>query len=91
MNNILQKVLAELKVEKPRLDYVIGMLETLIEMQEPIEHKSAPLPSNPLKLAESVVNKNPQGIDDGTFLNAVAKANVDKLKAESEKMQNAGL
>lgn len=31
---ILQKCLEELKAEKPRIDYVCGMLETLIEMQQ---------------------------------------------------------
>lgn len=34
MNNILQKVLAELRAPEPRLDYVIGMLETLIELRD---------------------------------------------------------
>lgn len=29
---ILQKCITELKTEKPKIDYVLGMLETLMEM-----------------------------------------------------------
>lgn len=35
MNDILKKAIEELKAEKPRIDYVLGMLETLYEMQAP--------------------------------------------------------
>jgi hypothetical protein len=33
MNTILTKCIVELKNEQPRIDYVLGMLETLAEMQ----------------------------------------------------------
>ncbi len=32
-NTILQKCLAELEKDNPRIDYIRGMLETLIELQ----------------------------------------------------------
>lgn len=35
MNNLLAKCVAELKKDKPELQYVIGILETLIEIQSP--------------------------------------------------------
>jgi hypothetical protein len=51
MNNILQKCLDELSKESPKLDYVRGMLETLIEMQTPINIKKT--------FAETVGPANP--------------------------------
>ena len=35
MNSILSKCVEELKKETPRIDYVLGMLETLIDMEKP--------------------------------------------------------
>lgn len=42
MNSILTKCIAELKNEAPRIDYVLGMLETLSEMQPPLNAQAAP-------------------------------------------------
>ena len=36
MNSILSKCVDELKKETPRIDYVLGMLETLIDMEKPL-------------------------------------------------------
>jgi hypothetical protein len=44
MNKILEKAITELKKEDFKKDYVLGMLETLVEMQSApqVEHKIVP-------------------------------------------------
>ncbi len=36
MNNLLKKCIVELQQETPRLDYVRGILETLVDMNQPL-------------------------------------------------------
>ncbi len=87
MTNGLQKILTELKAEKPRIDYVIGILETLIELE------SGPHSS----VAEhSVVSREVTGSipveaakeepkDEGAILDAQTKARIEAVKAMAEK------
>lgn len=42
--NILQKCIDALKNEKPNIDYVLGMLETLVEMSDTPTLASFPTP-----------------------------------------------
>jgi hypothetical protein len=59
MKNILQKCIDELAKENPKLDYIRGMLEVLVE-QEPEKPTVAPItftPAPPVNL-----NVNPHGL-----------------------------
>lgn len=47
--NVIRKCLDELAKAEPRLDYVQGMLETLIELNETVPTTTmAPLPLSPI-------------------------------------------
>lgn len=46
MNSILTKCVEELKTPTPRIDYVLGMLETLIDMQTPVVNSYYPPVAN---------------------------------------------
>lgn len=50
MNDVLNKCVEELAKESPRLDYVRGMLDTLLSIQEPMKSRQidvTPLPQFP--------------------------------------------
>lgn len=80
---ILQKILDELKTEHPRLDYVIGMLETLIEMVgESPNGRAADL--GPARLG-SIPSSPKESSDDGAILDAKAKARVQNIRELAEK------
>lgn len=84
--NILKKCLEELSKEGPKLDYIRGMLETLIEMQE--SHNNIVVDNyrdniTPFAPIEPIPA---QTKDDATILDTKAAALVAKLKAESERM-----
>lgn len=83
---ILQKCLDELNKESPRLDYLRGMLETLVEMQE------TPLQT---KVYRDIISPNPQPFsykaeyalppsipevkDEGGMLDTIAAAAMRKM------------
>ncbi len=71
---ILQKCLDELKKEDFRKDYVIGMLETLIEMSD------APKVV-PMVIKKPTPNK-PEMTDEATLLDARARAALEIIKNE---------
>lgn len=76
--NILQKAIAELKSDKPKIDYVLGMLETLFEMQD----KTI---SPPVLVRIPPVAGGTQPItDDASILDAKARAAIEQVKAMSE-------
>ncbi len=90
MTNGLQKILTELKAEKPRIDYVIGILETLIEMENPlgidnkkVEYGTIVVPTHLEKAANEIVGNEPK--DEGAILDAQTKARIDAVKALAEK------
>lgn len=71
---ILQKILDELQLAEPRIDYVVGMLETLIEMQE---DKPVMISGNLPFSSEQVVaplKKAMEGGDEAAILDAKARA-----------------
>lgn len=68
MNNqkTLKKILEELQKDKPRIDYVVGMLEVLID--EPVVTPLAPyVPSVGLP------------IDEASLLDSMAKSSMEKM------------
>ncbi len=86
---ILQKCLSELDKSEPRIDYVRGMLETLVSL-----HEDAP-PNKPKadkqqgyhpdkQAAEMLDNgfstNKEEEADDGIILDAKARANIDKVR-----------
>lgn len=82
---ILQKILDELKNAKDevRLDYVIGMLETLIEIDG--EGTILPVPRYvPIFPVEDIPKTN-EPTDEGAILDAKARANVQNIRALAEK------
>lgn len=86
MNNIaiLKKVRDELQKEKPRFEYALGMLETLIEMQDP--------PTKIVKDAEGylhIIPKTPtppEPLNEADILEAQAKAALRSTMDLAHKM-----
>lgn len=81
-SSILKKILGELQSPSPRLDYCIGMLETLIEMNDPnkpiIEQSAKNIPRH-----IPVVSDNK---DEAALMDAKARAalkTVQELAAQS--------
>lgn len=77
MNNIiLKKAIDELKLEKPKIDYVLGMLETLYEMGK--------IPDDAYLKADGkgkvkVVSQKEE-LDEASLLDAKARAAIDTIK-----------
>jgi len=77
---ILKKCLTELSQETPKLDYVRGMLETLIEIQPDMavvvkEDGTA----STFPMSQIHTNKVPQ--DEASLLDAKARAALETIKA----------
>lgn len=81
--SILQKILKELQTEDPNIDYVRGMLETLIEMDD----KGAIIPMPPyVPIFPSNESKPSNGpTDEGDILDAKAKGRVASVREMAEK------
>lgn len=79
--SILKKCLEELSTGSPRLDYVRGMLETLIEMQ-PVERSSTVEPPIVNRLVAGSIPAAPA--DEASILDAQARASMDKLRGVKE-------
>lgn len=90
INNIIKKCITELKTEKPKIDYVLGMLETLEEMQ-PAPMPIVPATSvpvfgvNPLTPPPGTVRAN---TDEKAILDARAKAAIQEVKRLTEEGTN---
>lgn len=69
--NILKKCIDELKKEKPEIQYVLGMLETLYEIQKP----TVIVPGTP-----TIKSTEVKDIDEKAMLDAKAKAAIDEIK-----------
>lgn len=86
--NILQKCIAELDQVSPRLDYIRGMLETLIEMAPKIDvidppkpegyFKAMPTPGITIRSTEVIDPAQPP--DEASLLDSVARNNLDKVR-----------
>ncbi len=86
MNNIIKRVLTELETDHPRLDYIRGALETLIEMQEPSKKFVDDVIKHNNELLVGVGNyPSKEPVDEGQALDAMTRARIEKVKALSEK------
>lgn len=82
--SILQKALDELSKEEPRIDYVRGMLETLIAMDEkPLVFTGKEVKVQNTAIPGEVKPKEEQ--DQGEILTAQAKARLSTVRELAEK------
>lgn len=82
--SVLKKCLEELQKENFRKDYVVGMLETLIDLQEPqarVEQIKKKIHSMAMNLPEIT----PIPTDEGQILDAATRARIAKVREMSEK------
>lgn len=88
MNQVLSKCVDELKTPTPRIDYVLGMLETLMEMQDVPIKTINPLLTVPLT---GVLNNYstptapavlPAVMDEAAVMEAQTKSYLDVMKAK---------
>lgn len=84
MNNIsiLTKCVEELKKEKPRYDYINGLLEALIEMQTESPKLYAIQAGREDAVIKAIIEERPK--DEAAILDAKAKAALASVKALSE-------
>lgn len=91
MKKTLKKILDELNKEVPRLDYIRGILEVLIENEdEPIKYVTTPASTTNFPIADNKgnvkVTSNEKILDEAEMLDATAReklAEVKKLADES--------
>ena len=97
MNNtaILKKCLEELSKDSPRLDYLRGMLETLVEMQNnfyisPLIPKGQMIETNPFAFSHGTptTSANTTELDEAAILDQQARAAIEKVKAMSTEWKN---
>lgn len=79
MKRAIKKVLEELNKESPRLDYIRGMLEVLVDEEEYKYVYKSPLNSSPIT-AQPVEIK-----DEASILDAKAAASLVTIKELAEK------
>ena len=83
MKKSLKKILDELNTESPRLDYIKGMLEVMIDEEEKPLSRSSMVEQTPVK--GEVIGSNPvETAEDGNGLDAYARANLAAVKSLAE-------
>lgn len=86
--NILQKAIEELKKEQPKIDYVLGMLETLYELgTTPLQITSDLLQIKKDAPNLGMGNKPEQSQDEAAVLDAKARAAIEHVKALNSEPQ----
>ncbi len=93
MNKIIERVLQELSKDEPRLDYIRGALETLLEIQDGVVAqigRALPEPMNHdvIGRQKKVSGSTPDDSttkDEGQVLDAMTRARIEKVKALAEK------
>jgi len=88
-STILERAIELLKEEKPKIDYVLGMLETLLSVNGDVAQIGRALPESVnLDVAErqkKVVGSTPTiPNDEASLLDAKAKAMLNKLPPQVE-------
>lgn len=79
---ILKKVLEELEKENPRLDYIRGMVETLVEMQGPSHAVPSSLAVVTPGFGPGDGGSTPSsGADEAAILDGQARAAIERVKA----------
>jgi hypothetical protein len=71
--NLLKKCIAELEKEKPNIDYLRGMLETLYEIQEPSAIITNKNPVSPVPPASN------ESFSEAEILEKEAKARLNNI------------
>ena len=91
MEKIIKKCLDELSANTPRLDYIRGILETLLEMQpeKPKDVLSNGKTTNPKPVNVGSIPTAPA--DEGAILYAKARAALDTIKTLNQEPTNAEL
>lgn len=81
MNNIiLKRCLDELSSEAPRLDYIRGMLETLIELQG--ASRTTYEMSTPLSTTNLIIPHSTSGDPETMAMDAFTRAQLSKIKTD---------
>lgn len=84
MQKTLKKVLEELNKEIPRLDYIRGMLEVLVEDDKENKYPNGVTPMKAQEDLDKYIN-NPvianNGLDEASILDAKARASLETIKA----------
>ncbi len=75
---ILKKCIDELNAENPRLDYLRGMLDTLMEMSQQTILPPT-IPYMPIFSPKNVI-KAPEQMDDAAMLDARARQAIETIK-----------
>lgn len=76
--NVLTKVLDELGKESPKLDYIRGMLETLVEMQSDVP-KNAGIAVVEIPLVAELKKAEQKELDEAALLDAQARIAMTKM------------
>lgn len=79
---ILRKCIVELQQPEPRLDYIRGMLETLVEVTDKESEKY--LEQKNIYQPPYTITSNPTTTNEAAIMEARARAAVDSIKAMSE-------
>ena len=77
--NILQKCINELKNEKPKLEYVIGVLETLIDMSPDKPEKTVGIVPGYFTKTEPLADK--QNVDEEIIPDFVKPGPIGKINS----------
>ncbi|SRR5260221_12527078 len=93
MKKTLQKILDELNKEIPRLDYIRGILEVLIENEEdpqlkyntlPISTTNFPIGGLPNNIPMITSSSNEKILDEAEMMDKEAREKLAKIKALSD-------
>lgn len=76
---ILQRVLDELNKESPKLDYIRGMVETLLSLEP--ERITVQIPT---VVGATAINRS-EPKDEGAMLDAIARANLKTVQDLAKK------
>jgi hypothetical protein len=82
MNKILEKAIEELKKEKPEIQYVLGMLETVVAMQrELIKVPEKMWPESIAEVAKPLIIEDQ--VSEAEMLDKLAKARLKEVEEMS--------
>ncbi len=85
MNDIITKCITELKTEKPRIDYVLGMLETVAALGATPGVKTVPMTYLPPGVPGFATPSTPIAtsiVDEGAMLDGLARAGMAQLEGK---------
>lgn len=83
--NILKKCIEELRKDDPKIDYVLGMLETLSEMQETV----SVTPVIPTVKFPPLGFEKKEEPSEADVMDAKARAAIEEIKRMSQESKDA--